>query len=217
MIPLNASKSSRNTSGVRGACWDKRRNKWCARIGHREGGRVKHRFLGYFGDIGEAAAAIESACGTRGPRKYALVSDCDYEYLSKFSWHIRHGEKEYAVRNVKIGGKKTTESMHRAVAKLMAVEMAGHEIDHIDNDGLNNQRENLRPSTHSQNCCNRKTPSNSKTGTKGVTWKSKEKCWSAKVYLNRKIAWTENFSDFGEALLARAEKAREIHGEFYRA
>src|SRR5262245_35202767 len=86
---------------------------------------------------------------TRG--KVALIDDADYELVSRFKWHAQrggYGNTYYAVTNIRLpDGKWTALRMH--------VLLLGHKgIDHIDGDGLNNQRSNLRLATQSQNSAN---------------------------------------------------------------
>ena len=78
----------------------------------------------------------------------ALVDDEDFEGLNKYRWSAMPvGRTVYAVRN--INGKMIT--MH---AYLCGRD--GFEVDHIDGDGLNNSRLNLRIATREQNARNRK-------------------------------------------------------------
>ena len=53
----NQKRNSRNTSGVKGVCWNKREKKWMAQIRH-NGARVT---IGYYRDLGEAAKAYRAA------------------------------------------------------------------------------------------------------------------------------------------------------------
>lgn len=53
----NMKKSSSNTSGYKGVYWDKRKSKWCARVMV----NYKHKHLGYFSLIDEAARAYNAA------------------------------------------------------------------------------------------------------------------------------------------------------------
>lgn len=93
-------------------------------------------------------------------------------------------------------------------------------IDHIDGNGLNNTKSNLRLCNRSQNAMNKKLKSNSKTGWRGVTRpKTKnyklKKPW--KAYIRPK---GQSFITIGyyktaeEAAKAYDEKAKELFGEF---
>lgn len=54
-------------------------------------------------------------------------------------------------------------------------------IDHIDNNPLNNQIENLREATIGQNKQNSKLQKNNTSGIKGVSWDKKSKKWRVNV------------------------------------
>lgn len=60
----------------------------------------------------------------------------------------------------------------------------GMVVDHIDGNGLNNQRENLRVVTYRQNCQNRHTPKTSIYP--GVSWCKYKKRWFASIKINGK-------------------------------
>lgn len=85
----------------------------------------------------------------------AQVSDSDFEELSKYNWAVimpggPRSRRRYAVRFQ--SGKAIY--MHR---QILADELTAerNHCDHIDGDGLNNQRDNLRPCTRSENQRNR--------------------------------------------------------------
>ena len=80
--------------------------------------------------------------------KYALVDDKDYDQLSKVSWHFND---LYATRGLVSDGKLKTIYLHRFIANTPK----GMETDHINQNKLDNRRENLRICTSSQNRTNK--------------------------------------------------------------
>lgn len=88
----------------------------------------------------------------------ALVDDEDYERVNDCKWYATPGHNTfYAQRRGPrdAQGKRATLSMHRLVLDMPVYEPGGLEVDHIDRDGLNNTRANLRPVTHAGNAANR--------------------------------------------------------------
>ena len=85
-------------------------------------------------------------------QKYAFVDDADYEWLRKFRWsaHKTRGGQWCAERWVR-GRKKRMLKMHREILGAKK----GQEIDHINRNGLDNQRKNLRICSRSENLINR--------------------------------------------------------------
>lgn len=80
-----------------------------------------------------------------------LFDEADAELLMAYKWHIVSiGRSAYAATNVKReDGSWTTIQMHRLLLDVPA-------IDHINHDGLDNRRSNLRPCSVSQNAANRR-------------------------------------------------------------
>lgn len=69
-----------------------------------------------------------------------LVDDADFAALSKYSWTISCvSDKKYVVRGTSHNGRKKAILMHREIMNPPA----GMSVDHIDGNGLNNQRSNL--------------------------------------------------------------------------
>ena len=87
--------------------------------------------------------------------QFAIVDAADYDELSKYNWYaVKAPNTFYAVRHDPQG---KTILMHRVI--LNAPDHLS--VDHIDRDGRNNTRSNLRPCTHAQNMRNRPPNRNS--------------------------------------------------------
>ena len=88
------------------------------------------------------------------------------------------------------------------------------EIDHKDNNPLNNKRDNLRWCTSIQNNMNRGTSSTSTSSFKGVVWHKNKNKWQAQITIERKYYFLGNFTNELEAAYAYNEAAKQFHGEF---
>lgn len=86
--------------------------------------------------------------------------------------------------------------------------------DHIDKNELNNRRENLRPCTHQQNDFNRGLYKNNKSGITGVSWKNKERVWTAAICHNGKSIYLGCFKNKDDAIVARLRAEAEHFGDF---
>jgi len=146
--------------------------------------------------------------------KYALVDDSDYDFLNKWKWCANKlGNTYYAVRNSpRIKGKGKTILMHRVIMDLSI----GMEVDHIDGDGLNNQRKNLRVCTHLQNLKNRGIPKGNKSGYKGVSFYKRVKKWVAFIGVNGKNIGLGYFLTKEDAYKAYCDACIKYHGDFYK-
>ena len=113
----------------------------------------------------------------KGKNKYAIVDDEDYERLSKMKWHCAHSyNKFYAVRN------RPKKFMHRIILNYDGPLVT----DHINGNGLDNRKENLRIVTNAENVVNCGKYSNNKTGLKGVFFLKKRKKYRSQIVRNGK-------------------------------
>lgn len=146
--------------------------------------------------------------------KVAIVDDSDYEYLSQFKWFAHFdGANWYARRNTRhANGKRSAIIMHRAIMDAPA----GLEVDHIDGDGLNNQRSNLRLTTHQRNTLNQRVRRNNTSGYKGVSWHEHTQRWQARIASDGALLHLGIFDTPEEAAVAYNNAALEYHGEYAR-
>lgn len=135
------------------------------------------------------------------------VDDEDYGHLSKFNWCARKNGKLnlYAVRYQD----RKNIYMHQT----LLIVPKGFHVDHKDQDSLNNQKNNLRKATVSQNCANRKAAKNKSSQYLGVHKMpdGKFQAYSRKNY-TRHFGWS--FATEEEAALAYNKLAVRLHGEF---
>ncbi|ARO21566.1 hypothetical protein B2J90_29600 (plasmid) [Bacillus tropicus] len=136
--------------------------------------------------------------------KIALVDDEDYETLMQTSWCYQ--SPGYAARR----RNKRNELMHRVIMKAKK----GEQVDHIDMNRLNNQKENLRIVNNSQNGMNKLVQNNSTSGYKGVSWRKERKKWEAYVNKDNKRYRLGYFESKNEAAEAYNKKAIELHGKY---
>ena len=143
-------------------------------------------------------------------RGFTLVDDKDFEMLSKHKWHIlQQKHTSYAITHIKRNGKQTTLRMHR----LVMGEPQGMQVDHIDGDGLNNQRFNLRACTNKQNSMNQRSTYGS-SRYKGVSWNKANSKWQAHIQKDGKLRRLGYYGSETEAAKAYDEGARKHFGEF---
>lgn len=152
--------------------------------------------------------------------KVALVDDEDYDSLIGFYWQAkrtRNGKVWYASRTGRAdsGTRTTGILMHR---QILGLTDRKQQVDHENGNGLDNQKDNLRVATCSQNHFNRERYSNNLSGYKGVYIRPKRchRPWHARIQVNKKNIHIGYFHTAKEAALAYDEAAREHHGEFAR-
>jgi hypothetical protein len=146
--------------------------------------------------------------------KVALVDDFDYQYLSKWKWCARKGRYTWYAYAYTGGGKRARAGV--AMHRLILWAKTGQQIDHIDRDGLNNQRSNLRIATASQNQWNKGVCKKNAHGLKGVFYvpTMKTRRWRASIgYQGAKIC-LGFFPTPEEAAKAYNTAAREKFGQF---
>ena len=145
----------------------------------------------------------------------ALVDDEDFEWLNQWKWCIQKNERNnYAMRGkyAKGGGglERETIKMHRVILNAQK----GQEIDHINHNGLDNRKQNIRICTHQQNMQNQSCNKNTSSKYKGVTFDKKAGRWRAQIRHNNITTRLGVFKIEQVAAKAYDAKAKELFGEF---
>lgn len=141
--------------------------------------------------------------------KEVLVDDLDHEFLTCIKWHACRDGRQFYAQNADFG------RMHQ----LLKVHDKPMEVDHIDGNGLNNQRSNLRVVTHQQNNWNmakkRTVNGISPSSTyKGVSKSTGRRHWTVKIKVSGKSIYLGTFLDEIEAAKCYDDAARKYFGEF---
>lgn len=146
--------------------------------------------------------------------RVALVDDEDYELVSPYRWYAsqlsRGGvviEGPYAKANVTRDGRRALIYMHKLITGYTMT-------DHIDHDGLNNQRSNLRPATTTQNNRNKRPSLGRSSSYKGVGWNRGVRKWKAGITVGRRPVHLGYFTLEEDAARAYDAAALECFGEF---
>jgi len=143
---------------------------------------------------------------TRGA--VAEVDLGDFQALSQFKWHTHVATHGAYARGV-VAGKLVY--MHR----LLMSAAPGEEVDHIDGNGLNNRRSNLRCATHADQARGYQTKRSGKTSHyRGVSWVTRDRRWTAHLSHLGHQYYLGYFTSEQLAAEAYDAKAIELFGEF---
>lgn len=140
--------------------------------------------------------------------KIALVDDEDFERLSKFEW--------FTYSDSVAPERFTQNRRHRTVTLSNEImQQKGIIFDHIDRNPFNNQKNNLRVATRSQNGANRvKFIGTYHSKYKGVSKHKRSGKWQAQIRFNLKGIYLGSFNTENEAAIAYNKKAIELFGDF---
>jgi len=145
--------------------------------------------------------------GARAAGRAALIDDSDYELVARRPWWVNEepsrGYGPYAVTDVK--GARV--GMHAFLTGWPLV-------DHINRDGLDNQRHNLRQATQAQNLANRCGNLASTSPFKGVSWCAPVRRWRARIHQGGREITLGTFASQEDAARAYDAAAIGLFGEF---
>lgn len=144
--------------------------------------------------------------------KVAIVDDEDYEAMAKHKWCLYDNRRghQYAVRFTRVP-KKRLVRMHRVILG----EPEELVVDHINGDGLDNRRQNLRVCTRTENIRNSKSQGGAVPQFKGVT-RAPNGGFRAMIMANRRSEALGTFNTAEDAARAYDAAAIRLHGDFAR-
>lgn len=146
------------------------------------------------------------------PNKVTLVDDEDAAAVLRLKWQASTNNHRvwYARRPFWSGGRRRTVLLHRWLLDAPA----GALVDHINGDGLDNRRANLRLCNHSQNAANALWVTRGKSGYRGVFYDASKRRWQAEIKVRGVVHRLGRYRDPVLAALAYDAAAAEHFGEF---
>ncbi len=147
-----------------------------------------------------------------GKTLFALVDDSDFAELSRYRWFAKKdGHTVYARRK----DHKTNSCiyMHRQILGLTKKDKI--ETDHVNGQGCDNRRCNLRTCTHAENQHNRISVIGSSVY-KGVCRVKGRKKWKSYIRIKTKLKFLGYYDSEKAAAIAYNNEAKEAFGEFAR-
>ncbi len=137
--------------------------------------------------------------------KVALISKSDWPLVSRYPWYAHRQQYTWYARTN--SGPSGSISLHRLILPGKAL------VDHIDRNGLNNTRENLRPLTQQSNTINSGKQRNNTSGYIGVDWSKQHKKFRARLKVDGSSHYLGLYCTAAEAAIAYDRAWTEWAGE----
>lgn len=157
-----------------------------------------------------------------------LFDEEDRELIESYTWHIWLGNKNkayYAITNIPDPNrddwyirpsdgtrrkKRTTLRMHRLLTNCPK-----HlQVDHLNHNGLDNRKKNLRICTNLENQHNKKPDTRNSSGFKGVSWSKRDRRWCAMSSINGVMTNLGLFKTKEESARVYDANVYHYHGKF---
>jgi hypothetical protein len=142
--------------------------------------------------------------------KVALVDQADLEVIAPHRWYAARDHRTFYAHTAthRADGARTTICMQSILMP------DAPRVDHVNGDGLDNRRANLRSATHAENLHNCRKSSRNTSGFKGVTWDKGGRRWLAQIVVNSRNIKIGRFADIDVAARAYDAAARAHFGSF---
>lgn len=141
--------------------------------------------------------------------KFSLIDDEDFERINKYKWYAAKGNNTfYAQRYDHEEGKLI--KMHRYILNINGKNV----VDHINGNGLDNQKSNIRICTNAQNSANRRVSKNSYSKYLGVCFEFNRGKWRARITTDKIKKHIGYFKTEENAATAYNIYAEKYHGEY---
>ncbi len=136
-----------------------------------------------------------------------LLDAEDFAKAMNHKWHVAKAPHTfYVYTDIVVNGKRKSLGLHRLITDYPS----GFSVDHINGNGLDNRKENLRVCTHKENS------RNSRGGSSKGTYQKKSGRWAARIMIDGKTKYLGTFDTQEEAINEYNESALRHFGEFAR-
>lgn len=132
---------------------------------------------------------------------FAKVDNEDFNEVSKYNWCLSNNSYAY---NSSLG------FMHRFIMKTPE----GMDTDHINHDGIDNRKQNLRICMTVENCRNQRPRTSKKSKYKGVFYSKTMNKWESSIKFEDKKIKLGYFKNEIDAAVEYDKKAMLLFGDF---
>jgi len=140
--------------------------------------------------------------------EFAIIDKDDFDKIKSYSWHVWCNGRIKTLKYAVNAGSRI--KMHRIIMDCPK----DKEVDHINGNGLDNRKDNLRICDHFNNLCNVKMWSSNTSGYKGVTWDKVNNKWIAQIGRKGKNIKIGRYNTIEEAYKERLKYAKVIQGGY---
>jgi hypothetical protein len=160
-------------------------------------------------------------------RPVSMFSHCQDPQHQRHAWNTRFSEKKagckrtpkesktsYLAIGISLNGKCRLYFAHRLAILYTDGHLPLEQVDHIDGNGLNNRRNNLREVSDGENKKNKPIYSTNTSGAVGVFWNKPAQKWQAQIQINGKHISGGYFTNKEDAIARR--KQMEIEYNFHK-
>lgn len=142
----------------------------------------------------------------------AIIDASDVPLVSGVNWQAKITPRSvYATRSARREGRRRAVSLHATI-----LGSGPDHVDHVNGNGLDNRRANLRRASRVENGQNRRLNTNNASGFKGVSFRKDTGKWRAEITLRGQRMCLGNFEVPSAAHAAYCEAARKFFGNFAR-
>lgn len=186
---------------------------WKARMSNVMKGHRCPKCYGYFKEMAERDRGtwVEvDISTTKHPYTWMKIDKCDWERIKPQIGSV------YSVCNTGCISRyaQTKRRGRKMFIHRMVVDASCMEVDHINQDGLDNRKSNLRIVSRWQNATNIGIRSSNTSGVKGVYFHKKRNKWVARIHYEGKYKYLGTFGTIKEATKVRKEAEQKYHKGF---
>jgi hypothetical protein len=128
--------------------------------------------------------------------------------VSEARWKNKNTEQTYYAT---VGDRRRQKFLHRVILGLSDPAVL---VDHINGNGLDNRKSNLRVCNNQQNQANCRKQANTSSRYKGVRWHKGQAKWNAYIKVDGEMKYLGTFIEESKAAMAYNEAAVKYFGEF---